>query len=595
MGLRVNKVSASSSRSGFAVIVGYYKDSLHRNRRAHAPQKDHFVYTQPQRAACNSRLLCFVEVHYSGALVLLSYFSLLTGAQKMSLKTKTLIATIAAVTLPIVAYLLYDAQTTRKHTIQTHVEALLSLAQVLSFEARSASQSGEIKHLQEALDNLVLNDPSLEALVIKASGEVIAASRPELIGEHYFESQFTPVLKGKLPHSSQLMDHEGIPVLDITTPYRDSNGKIAGVVHLARNLERVEADTIVTRKRHLIVAFAAAGIAGLIMVLLVFFVVIRRLERLRQATLDRTCQPLPPLASLQNPHGDEIDKLSRIVQEALERTCSTAETLQNTLQQRDALLEKVEAFNQTLESRIQSVTTELLETQAQLVHAERIATMGKLSAGMAHQIRNPLFIIQATAERLAKKVPESKDFAIDIRDEVERVNNLITRLLSLSKPTKVVHAPINARDLIERAFAHVARALDETRFQLQLELPEHCTLHGDWPLLRQAFEALFDNALRAMLPKNEANTLLVRAQESAHGWSFEISDQGIGMSPETCEKLLQPFFSKREGGLGLGLMLVQKVIDLHQGSLHFESTVKQGTCVSLSLPMNSAPLKESLP
>lgn len=223
--------------------------------------------------------------------------------------------------------------------------------------------------------------------------------------------------------------------------------------------------------------------------------------------------------------------------------------------------------------------------QQRVERTERLAALGRLAAGVAHEIRNPLGAIRGLVQYFQatwKEAPEQHMYLDVIVREVDRLNRVVSDLLEFARPRQPQHAPHDLVEVMRHAVIlveadvrakgiHVVQNLQET-------LPP---LPVDRDLLLQALLNLLLNAIEAMEP---GGALTVSLSDSPSGVELAIRDTGCGISPEHLERLFDPFFTTKRRGTGLGLAIAHSVIQAHDGELVVDSTPGQGTTVTVRLP-----------
>jgi signal transduction histidine kinase len=230
---------------------------------------------------------------------------------------------------------------------------------------------------------------------------------------------------------------------------------------------------------------------------------------------------------------------------------------------------------------------ELKEAQASLRRSERLAALGQLTAGLAHELRNPLGTIQASAEMLmkpaAKNRSEVRDELADyILSEVDRINGLVGSFLDFARPLQI--HPIKA-DLepvlreVERDQAELAR---ERGVKLAIENKANGIVFAfDRDLLRVALSNLVQNAIQASGLDQDVK---VETDVDSDHVTIRVSDHGEGIAPQNLESVFNPFFTTKPKGVGLGLALVSKIIDEHGGRITVQSELGKGTRFEIALP-----------
>jgi signal transduction histidine kinase len=247
---------------------------------------------------------------------------------------------------------------------------------------------------------------------------------------------------------------------------------------------------------------------------------------------------------------------------------------------------------------------ELKNTQLQLIHAEKLESIGRLAAGVAHEVKNPLAVIQLGVDYLSKVLRGNNDATetvSDMGDAVKRADTVIKGLLEFSRPTKPEMAPLDLNNVLEESLLLVKYELTKNNIsldkQLENELPE---IELDRNKMKQVFINIFMNAIHAMgkdgtltvktfssqLSKEYFNTHCKLTEHLNVGDSAviaEIEDTGTGIPEDKIDKLFDPFFSTKPTGVGtgLGLSVTRGIIDLHKAAINIMNRNEGGACVSI--------------
>lgn len=267
--------------------------------------------------------------------------------------------------------------------------------------------------------------------------------------------------------------------------------------------------------------------------------------------------------------------------------------------------------NRRQTQRYQELATTLAETnrrleqaQAEARRSERLAALGQLSAGLAHEIRNPLGVIKGSAEMLNQKLAESNPLAMElagyILSESNRLSALVTRFLDFARP---LHADLEPRDIpsvLDRALNDVAQLWKGAPIRVEKNYQANLPLVAlDEGLVEQAFVNIIQNAYDAM--STAGGVLRVQAHRSrqngrnreavVEGVEVRIADSGPGISPELHDQIFNPFVTTKKSGVGLGLSIVSKIVDGHQGSIRIEPAANagqgSGACFVMFFPASS--------
>lgn len=230
---------------------------------------------------------------------------------------------------------------------------------------------------------------------------------------------------------------------------------------------------------------------------------------------------------------------------------------------------------------------ERLRLEEQLNQAERLAHLGTMVATVSHEIKSPLGIVRSTAEilekRIAKVAPGNEHLARIIIDETSRLNDIVIEFLDFARPQEPKLRAGNVNDLIEKALAFLSHKLSEQNITLVKELAHKLPeIYLDQD---QFYRALLNILINAMQAMPEGGRLQVRTLVGNKGRVvIAIADNGIGMTEETIQKIFKPFFTDKHKGTGLGLSITKNIIDSHNGEVHIESTLHEGTTFFISLP-----------
>jgi two-component system, NtrC family, sensor histidine kinase AtoS len=226
--------------------------------------------------------------------------------------------------------------------------------------------------------------------------------------------------------------------------------------------------------------------------------------------------------------------------------------------------------------------TEVKQLQEQMELKERLTALGEMSAGIAHELRNPMAVIAGYLNLLAKKLDGSGQAVIkDILTEIRGMNRIIGDLLTFARPTALNRTEINLRELIETCVSTVLQAKGvDTGITTVLELSDG-NVSVDEVLMRQALGNIVQNAVEAM---HDGGTLTVRSHYDRE-LVIVIKDNGTGMPPEQQREIFLPFFTTKDKGVGMGLALTHKIITAHGGRIEVESRDGSGTTFTVILPI----------
>jgi signal transduction histidine kinase len=239
-----------------------------------------------------------------------------------------------------------------------------------------------------------------------------------------------------------------------------------------------------------------------------------------------------------------------------------------------------------------AVTNRRLElAQEEARRSERLAALGQLTAGLAHEIRNPLAVIKGSAETLTRRLqtadPVTTEVAGYISSEVNRLNSIVTRFLNFARPLKLERRPTQIPPLLDRALKVAGERWPDAKVEVVREYSENLPeMSVDPDLCEQAFLNLVLNAYEAMTDTGGKLTVRVAAANSGgrRGVEVDIEDTGPGIPAELQEQIFNPFFTTKKEGVGLGLSLVSKIVDDHRGWIRISSEPGRGARFRVFLP-----------
>ena len=226
--------------------------------------------------------------------------------------------------------------------------------------------------------------------------------------------------------------------------------------------------------------------------------------------------------------------------------------------------------------------TEVKQLQEQMELKERLTALGEMSAGIAHELRNPMAVISGYLNLLSKKTaPVNQNIIRDITTEINGMNRIIGDLLTFARPASLNRVKTNIKEMIESCLASVLQATGTgSRIATVCRLASiEATV--DEVLMKQAFTNLIQNAVEAMPDGGSVTIELEKNKEL----KIKILDTGMGIPDESIKKLFLPFYTTKDKGTGLGLALVHKIILSHGGRIEVESKVGKGSSFSVLLPL----------
>ncbi len=257
-----------------------------------------------------------------------------------------------------------------------------------------------------------------------------------------------------------------------------------------------------------------------------------------------------------------------------------------------------------LAERLAETNRRLELAQAEARRSERLAALGQLSAGLAHEIRNPLGVIKGSAEMLTQKLQASDELARElagyISTEVNRLSALVTEFLDFARPLHAQPYPADLTALLDRVLQIVAGRFPSEAVRIERHYAAGLPAVAlDESLCEQAFLNLVQNAYEAMQDAGHPGTLRVEVQpttkDDRKGVELRLADTGPGVPEEMREEIFNPFVTTKKTGVGLGLSIVSKIVDGHHGSILVENAPAGGAVFTLFFPLEQTVEPNAVP
>ncbi len=351
-------------------------------------------------------------------------------------------------------------------------------------------------------------------------------------------------------------------------PLRDHAGKVVGSIYVGARESALQALSTGISNQVAVIALVSIVLAGVIAIPF-SRVIIRPIADLVAAN-ERVAQG--DMTVRVEPHGQgELAVLGRTFN-------SMVQALQETQQK------LMRAFNNMAET--------LQETQQELLQKEKLASMGQLAAGVAHELNNPLGTILLYTNVVYKETSENHPHREDLQrviNETNRCKAIVRNLLDFARQNQVMARPTDVNDLLLRLASEQQQNPKFEKVQVVLELdPKIPNIQADPLQLQQVFINLFENGAEAMEVKGGGClTVSTRLAPLGQGVRIFIADQGLGISEENRAKLFTPFFTTKPvgRGTGLGLAIVYGIVKMHRGQIQVQSEEGKGTTFVITLPL----------
>jgi signal transduction histidine kinase len=249
---------------------------------------------------------------------------------------------------------------------------------------------------------------------------------------------------------------------------------------------------------------------------------------------------------------------------------------------------------------IAPLQAQLCESQALIARQEKLASLGVLGTGVAHEIRNPLTAIKFRLFSLKKSLPpefaENED-ARTISEEINRLDRIVKDFLQFARPSEPELLRIPAERILQEVQGFMKSELEEAAIDLKLEVSQPVWIFADTHQLKQVLINLIQNSADS-IDKNGVVTLGLKTRAGAsrgiNGSAaiLSVTDTGKGIPGEVQKRLFDPFFTTKDGGTGLGLAIAARIVEKHGGLLHYRTEVNRGTTFEIVLPGTGDPCKQ---
>jgi len=423
-------------------------------------------------------------------------------------------------------------------------------------------------------------------------------------------AQSQPLVKLNRPDRFRIYrDSKGQRVLGIITPLENQPACSEGECHahpptqqvlgvLDTNISLAKADTQLAQSSNRMLAYTIAGMLfiGVLSWLFVWWEVGKPIQALKKGTERLAEGDLGYQLEVQS--GDEVGEL--------------AHSFNGMSRQLHAANEEVVAWTRTLEDRVERNTRELKRAHEHVLHTEKMASIGKMAAVVAHEINNPLSGILTYAKLLHKWIDrgtvegEKRQEALQCLDliagESRRCGDLVRNLLTFSRTSPMNPEPTDLNAVVDRCLRLVQHQLEMSAVELHRDLagnlpPVHC----DPAQIEQVLLALVMNAIDAMphggnlwlqtrLYGEPATRQRISAEAATGEIELKVRDDGVGIPPEVMPQIFEPFLTTKENhGVGLGLAISRSIVERHGGQISVQSEVGRGTCFCIRLPLQALP------
>lgn len=532
----------------------------------------------------------------------------MTGSWRFkSLTLKLLLAVVGAMVLITAGQGLFSALHIRKGLETAAYRAADGTADLVRRSTRASMLQNDREQVQEMMDNIAAGPASGPGIVrmriFNKGGQIIYSTRKSEIGR-VVDNQRDPACMAchtrgqplvELSSSERMRtfrETDGSRTLGVIQPIEnekacseaechahDSHQRILGVLDVNTSLAQADRAMAVSLEQMAVVLLVSVAVAAAVAILFVLLIVRKPVSKLIEGT--------------RRVAGGDLDHVIRI--ESHDELGVLASAFNNMTRKLKEAMEVVHHWNETLQKRVAEKTDELRRAQDHLLRVERMATLGRLAAIIAHEINNPLAGIRTYA-RLLQKRGGRPGHAMDEEDlrylglmesEAARCGDIVMGLLQFSRKEPIHLEKHGISRLAEEALRLVKHRLDLQNLEVKKDLPPDLPeLSCNGQQVVQALIAVLINACEAM-PGEGTLEISTGGEEDGDGVWVRVRDTGVGMDAKTLENIFEPFFSTKEetSGVGLGLAVVYGIVQRHGGRIEVQSEPRQGSAFTLHFPL----------
>ena len=357
-------------------------------------------------------------------------------------------------------------------------------------------------------------------------------------------------------------------------PIKDIDGKIIGMIYVG--LLKQPYNDILWQA-----IFIFLGIALFVIIVNTFVAILLS----RRITI-----PLRKLEEAAKKITEGEYKTEFVIRKAPREVINLADALNHMAKEIDKEKKELEDWADKLEVKVQERTAELKKIHGQLFRSEKLASLGKLAAGVAHEINNPLTGVLTNASLLLEDLeaddPKKDDVQVIVNETI-RCREIVKRLLDFARQTKPLKKETNINSLIENIVLLVRNQTSFRNINIERHLAENVPdIMADSDQIQQVFINFILNASDAM-PKGGTLKIDSRLMDNDEYVEIKFADNGTGISEENKNRIFDPFFTTKESGTGLGLSITYGIVEQHGGTIHVESEIGKGTTFIVQLPIKA--------
>ncbi len=508
-----------------------------------------------------------------------------------SLKAKIILSVIIVVVVIEGFFLYLNIRSLSRQILDKTEEEAFNLSETIRLSIRNAMIKDRRDEYQRIIDDVAQRKGITEVRIFNKQGQITVSSDKEKVGtvvdkkaEACYGCHREDQARILLPSDSKtrIYHTEKQSLLGLINPIYNEPAcytchpkslNVLGVLDTTISLEGLEKEKSQIYNRMIISGVVSVIVLSVLLSLLLTRFVNRPLDKLLAATKKTAHGDLDQTVSIQS--HDELGEL--------------ANSFNNMISELKRSRDAIEGWTQTLEQKVQERTRELQQVQDQLIRAGKMAAIGELAAGVAHEINNPLTGVLTFSSLMLKKADENHPWKKDLENivtQTTRCRNIVRGLLDFARQRKPDKKEWDINKLVDQTLTLVDKQAVFQNIRVIKELkPSIPMLFVDGDQIQQVFMNILLNAADAMTEKGGTLTIQTELKDGMATVSF--TDTGCGIPKEHLPKLFDPFFTTKQTGkgTGLGLAISYGIIQSHNGDIEVESEVGKGSTFRVKLPV----------
>ncbi len=471
-----------------------------------------------------------------------------TICDSIAFRISVTIAVVLASSMAAVGWLILREE---MQTLETELQNKgRYLAEIISHQVVEPLLYDEFHDIYSILESYMIDEDSLivYAEVHNKSGEIVARVFQD---EKLSEVQLPPFDFNNIPDAIDIREDTEMPIYHVSLPVDIENNRTIGFLRICITKEFLF-NTLAGAKRKLYLLAAAVTFIGIILGLYMARKVLKPVLILNEGVQ----------SIIEGEVGVEVPVVGQ------------GEIKQLSL-----------SFNR-MSVKLKKLIDETKSAQENLVKTEKLYAVGEFSAGIAHEIKNPLTPIKMLINTAKDKGKPLTDKDIDVIDEeISRIDSIVKGILAFARPESSEKTKVKINSLLQEVIAVTRAKMEQSDVQLvEKYLPSLSEISGNHDSLKQVFLNIILNAMQAM--DGDGGTLTVETFAENGNVEVAIRDTGVGIAKKDIEKIFDPFFTTKKEGTGMGLALTYTIINDHSGKIEMDSTLGVGSVVKVKLPVD---------